>query len=378
MRGQLSWISPTFSYSLRFLVWSGFVAIDRAADYCAGPRDPWTRKRTTVFDVVKYQRLIPASLADWKMDVFFDGKTPTCYDHLDVQFFDPIDTSVLPAEEMTRVDIFSWLLGEMGAIHLKQERLDHLFFYPGRLVQLGYKMARVSSKRFGFHSKQFAASLCMVGLGYNGLVKNRLCTSCFRLAMPGLERCSIHSQSKVISDDLGNTRSTRSDAARTARLISGLLDDFPESLPHILWVDAEALTVAGVLWPLDHQEHQTWNARIRQVLKEGSTVRKMLPEDFLCRPHREQLSLLRAAIDPNEWIIDRWPARIQAANQWFLAVGVLGIGRLKIGLNQINRSRIEQAEKLSAAGLTKGEIAIRLGISPSHLSQLFRRSGPTE
>jgi hypothetical protein len=129
---------------------------------------------------------------------------------------------------------------------------------------------------------------------------------------------------------------------------------------------------AGMLWPLRGKQHSDWNEIVVVALHNAPLVRQLLPEIFISLPSKTQLELLRDMLDENEWEIMRWPIKIQAAQKWFETQKIVAPGKSS-GFNEINAERLKQACSMRDQGYKPKDIAIKLGISQSHLSQLWRR-----
>lgn len=130
---------------------------------------------------------------------------------------------------------------------------------------------------------------------------------------------------------------------------------------------------AGMLWPLRKEQHFKWNRLVAEALLNAPLISERLPDNFLALSNNIQLALLRSALDENEWRIDRWPLKIRAAQQWFENEKIVAPGRKNSGFSAINEERLKQACALRELGDKPSEIAKKLGISNSHLSQLWRR-----
>jgi CRP-like cAMP-binding protein len=87
-----------------------------------------------------------------------------------------------------------------------------------------------------------------------------------------------------------------------------------------------------------------------------------------------QLAELRRVLDPHEWIVEYWPVKIRLANNWLTVADQLTPGRA--GMSATNEARLRRADMLLSQDVPKKEIALDLGISPSHLSQLLKRRKP--
>jgi hypothetical protein len=368
---KLYWLPAHHQFLPQYFIFDGYQSIDWAAAYGSGAFGGWRKED---FDYSFYERLIPGSVQNWNPLVAKTGRPPP--PNLDALFFSRniVDDSVLPQTTMLPNEIMSWLDKEMACLRLRRDRSASLFTDPVLLIQYGYRLAMVAGRKYPLNSSQFAAALCMIGLGsITGIGTDRICKHCFRLAPAGLSSCRLHSQSKFV---VGNEPLSRSNQSHAARLARRVLDnekwkeEFEEGYQTLrLWEYA----IAGMLWPLRPEPHARWNHAVADALAKSPLVRERLPSNFLLLPNKMQLTLLRTAIDENEWVIKDWPKKILVAQQWFVAESEATGKSTEIGLNKTNEHRVKQADALLAAGLRPHEIADELNISRSHLSQLWRR-----
>lgn len=369
--GKLRWIMAQQKYPLQLFIFYGYNALNWAAAYGSGACTGYGRKN---FNYPTYERLIPASVQDWDFEVADTQSAPSHYLDTFVFFEEIVDESVLPQPTMEPSEIMAWLENEMNCLQLHRDRLYFLFTSPALLIQYGYRMAKVAGRKYPVDSSSFAAALCMVGLGVVANVGgNRTCKHCFRAAPAALSSCSLHSQSKFILDNDPRSRSIQSHTARLARRVMAHLN-WPEKFPVALSSPRlmEYVT-AGMLWPLRHENHIRWNCAIAEALAKSPLVKALLPDNFLMLTNKVQLTLLREKVDENEWIINDWPRKILLGQQWLELENTCARKSSEVGLTKINEDRLIQADAFLASGLKPGEIAERLDISRSHLSQLWRR-----
>ena len=128
-----------------------------------------------------------------------------------------------------------------------------------------------------------------------------------------------------------------------------------------------------MLWPLHGKQHRDWNQLVAEALHNAPLISQLLPQNFLSLSNDNQLKLLRVGLDENEWVIDQWPIKIQLAQQWLETERIVAPGPKSKGFSDLNTERIKQAYALRGQGFKPSEIAKQLGITRSHLSQLWRR-----
>lgn len=371
----LQWLEHDVEYPIQLLIFKGFSAINFAAAYGSNAATGYGPKN---FDFNLYERLVPAPVADWAPEV---SKNRCASMHYTEFIFgwspgidDVVSDDVLPYTFLYHDEIMQWLLWGMIQLKLNANRYDGLFTDPAKLIQLGYRLARMVGRKFPLNSHPFAAALCMVGLGdFYYAHREKICPNCYRITSPSNERCHLHSQSKHVYLE-GISRSYNSQSARTGRKIVSTLDwndHPPPSRLRRLFV--REWKIAGMLWPLTGRQHNDWNKLVESALNDAPLVRKLLPHNFLSLSNKKQLTLLRAALDENEWVIDRWPEKIKLAQEWLETERKITPGRRPAGFSDLNKQRVMQASSLLDEGLKPSEIAKKLGISNSHLSQLWRR-----
>jgi len=373
--GGLRWLEAGVEYPIQLFIFKGYQTINFAAAYGTGAT---TGRGPQNFDFDLFERLIPAPVADWDPDVSKYRRAPSHYSESlsgwSPGFNDVVSDDVLPNISMSSSEIMQWLLHEMKTLKLHAHRVNGLFQDPTKLIQLGYRLSRVAGRKFPLNSTPFAAALCMVGLGgiYHSL-RERVCPNCFRIAAPPTGRCSKHSQSKYVYLE-GGSRSLNSKFARTGRRVVSVLNwnNCPPT-PMLVRHFVTEWKIAGMLWPLHGKKHDDWSKLVESALDAAPLTFQLLPQNFLSLPNNKQLSLLRAALDENEWVIDRWPDKIRLAQHWFEKERIIAPGRPPAGFSDLNKERLKQADALQKEGLKPSEIAKKLGISNSHLSQLWRR-----
>ena len=142
----------------------------------------------------------------------------------------------------------------------------------------------------------------------------------------------------------------------------------------------EEKTVAGILWSLNVDDGPFNLQGLRNGLTAGHFphVRALLPRNFVELNDAHAYAILRRVIDPNEWVVSCWYTRVTAAEAWLKVATRLAPGRRHMQPTERNRERVDLARTLIQQGLSKKEIASRLGVSASHLSHLLRRFSEDE
>lgn len=258
-------------------------------------------------------------------------------------------------------------------------RLDVLSRDPARLVRVGYQMLCSEWETHGQSRRQTGEALGVIGIGVLGLFPRVRCGVCYRLSMPGSNRCAHHSQAKTIRATPAelNMHSLASARARLATQVVTLLRWQPDDFATDRGEDckAEEKTITGLLWGYDWGSANHSIEHLQKLMRGGvfPRVRARLPQDFCDLSTARANATLRRYIDPGEWVPSYWLSRVAAAEAWLEAADSLSPGRTHMEPSEINQKRVGVARSLIQQGVAKKEIALRLGISPSHLSHLLRR-----
>lgn len=361
----LGWLPEHSTVDSQWLALAGYDAIDLAAAYGTGAYYRWP-----VFDRQRYASVLPAPLQLWAPK--FEQEGPQGYEGGRHTTPPKLCTEAMNFP-LTRV---SWLqrLDEAGSTSRLDSPIDrNAFANPHLLLREGFRLAKISGHRHGVESPEFALGLALVALGNVGILHRRECSICFRLAVPGLRRCGAHSQSKLLPGGHQSQQQSSAAASRSARRAAEQLD-WPHSRPFSMSVGYyEEWTTAAVLWPDLIMAPPHVVDGIRESLRASPSAQTVLPTEFERIEFAAQLEALRSCIDPLEWFPSIWPAKIRVFDAWLSVQRVIAPGAPPGGLRKENASRLQLAVNLLVNGKSKAEIADDLGISRSHLSQLFRR-----
>ena len=258
-------------------------------------------------------------------------------------------------------------------------RLGFLMRDPARLLRVGYQMLCREWAVHGQGRCQTGEAIAIIGLGALGLFPRVRCAVCYRLAMPATTRCAQHSQTQSIRVDDGVAKvhaQISSDARLAKRVIAKLgwaPNDFLTDFGHDGFVEEK--TIGGLLWGLHVGDEGHTLHHLRGSLRAGHLPRvcALLPSNFCELDDVRACASLRRHIDPDEWVVSYWYTRVGAAEAWLDAAEALSPGRTHMMPTDQNRERVAKAHVLLQQGLPKKDIAVRLGISQSHLSHLLRR-----
>ena len=98
-----------------------------------------------------------------------------------------------------------------------------------------------------------------------------------------------------------------------------------------------------------------------------------MPANILDLDTNVILQHMRRTLDENEWNYEAWAGKLFVAEEWLAPLKKVAPGRRPSGMTEQNRERLLLADRLLLNGLAKSGIAAKLGISRSHLSNLWRR-----
>lgn len=324
------------------------------------------------FDLARYVSLLPAKVNEW---VPGDPDLACLHTPDNLYPFPPPTLATVPfGKAFTRQGWIDFLLDHLERYGLSADRYRPMLKSPARLTQLGYQLAMAAGRRGGVESYDFNIALAIFGLGSLALIIRRICLNCFRVAVPGLRHCEIHSQAKGLQDNPTHNRARQAQRARTGRLTARAIQWPGNRPPEISGSRGPiAWAFAGLLWNYITRDENNWRAAVLSELHAAPLVRARLREDIESLTPVQLLLELRSAIDPHEWYAHVWPAKIKAAQLWFGAEASVAPGHRPTGPNIKNAERIAQANQWLEYGDSRSEVARKLGISDNHLAQILRR-----
>lgn len=268
-------------------------------------------------------------------------------------------------------EFMRWWKDCFSRMTMREERFEGLFCEPHKLIRTGYLISRTAIRLKVLDPTRALVGLTMVGFGVKAFHPYRYCI-CWRRAIPGLDRCAIHSRSKM--NILGSSRSESStiQATRIAQRINRTPERTLDRV-RIRPVQHYDNAISSILWSLPAAEQALRSEGLQRQLDKAPRVRSLLPEDFSSLPYNRQLACLRSRLDPNEWAARAWPFRIHYAEIWLSLESVVVRCSSSTGLAPHNLDRLAQAERLLLQGKMHRQVAGELGVSASHLSHLLRR-----
>jgi len=335
------------------LVGCGYAGIDQAAWYAH--RDRKAAEKGSF--QLSYERLLPLRFIDWDAP-----RGRACGAQVSGLRYEAPEWNVdFAPHAFRRPALLDWLetrLDELGQIR------PFLFYSePASLIRVGYSIACRFGRSNGPECPQFVTGLILVGLGSIAIFSLRTCTACFRVAIPGQTRCKWHSVSKQNPDGKSPRISTSKSLVEASHLLRAAVANYQERF-------RPGLALAGILWPSTFVDDPAWVKDLMHALGDAPLVQQLLPSSFGALSPSLKLRHLQPKIDPNEWAIPLWPAKISLVQE-MLCVERNIKPRRQFGLSDENIQRAATAKALIAEGKSQREIASLMCISPARLCQIL-------
>lgn len=235
---------------------------------------------------------------------------------------------------------------------------------PARTARLGHTLFCGCADRHGIKSLGSTLGLALLGTAIAGLQFSRTCQLCYRLCLPWVERCPVHSRhAKYLateSEQLFHVRVARKIHPPTSEPYSGYNHDEQACLRR----------VSIVLFPNSSTVQAAWSASIDAALQLAPAVQARLPHDFQSLDQRTAMMQLRRGIDELEWDPAAWPAKIAEAERFFEAEEAASPRAAR----HRRARQLEKVQELRSSGRTWDEIASELRESVNTLKSAWKRS----
>ena len=243
---------------------------------------------------------------------------------------------------------------------------------PHALMQATYVV--LDSNKLRSHPVQSDIdALILFGLAASALMNMRGCEFCFRLAMPGHHRCSEHSLSKEAGGERLLRQSRYQAGRRAVTEYQSRLRELPTYFNFIASLKQRSLLIASVLWGGSIPDERRIAASISKLIERYPHVKQVLEREGGTFP-TQLFERLRRVLDPLEFIVGNWRAKLRAAEAWFSAVESSTPGARRSGAEARNTKSLA-LDLVRGVPLSKSELAAALGIHPSTLSKWFDRNG---
>lgn len=254
---------------------------------------------------------------------------------------------------------------KMESRYAESHRTVDTFGSPRYVFRVGYGHA-MRLDPTGEPSRRVAVGLALIGIAGLPCLEFKQCGLCFRLALPGYKYCAKHEQSILV----GRTPSLRAHAARTGRKARAVLDQSGKSVKVSFDIVSGWSELAHILWPSAHENERAVMREVRETLNASPRVCRILGASASLRGN-QLVEALRRRLDPIERRLEIWPEKIRRAEVWLGAEEQVSPGTR--GISPKTTARIAEAEGLAKTGLGLQEIASRLGIGPSAISNWIAR-----
>lgn len=280
-----------------------------------------------------------------------------------------------PTEEMsrefTRTDLLKLAWLGLPSDAMSGTRLNHWFRDPGRTLKLAHwSLARTASVH-GLGVPSISRALAVAGIGILGLQLNRRCEKCFRLAVPGIDRCGHHSQSsRVAGSDINRRRTNARAATRVLELVGELGQPKDLDLARRL----RARQVHGAVFDRPLGDVEAWQVEVLESVHSCPRIKSLLPSTVRSLSPTATIQALRACLDPFERDPSQWPTKIRQADEWLRAEVKVAPGRPPKGPRGVTVERLQRYAELHAQGLESDEIAKRLQMTPGALALMLKRA----
>jgi hypothetical protein len=270
----------------------------------------------------------------------------------------------------------SALLAEFGAFNTSRQLAGipcSVSRNPVALVRFGFRLITEGKMRGEHPIVPILWGLAIIGAVWGERLKCGYCKLCFRRSRPGKPYCSFHTQR-------GATKKKRSAAYlcyRRGRLAKSLAENRGNeanlTIDMMLRYSNMRLTLSNVLFPM--KPCDGWESEREMLVysleRSPRVVKEARLSGFYNMPYKKIIRHLRKYIDPDEWSDETWEWRVSQAEIWFSLEGEVSPG--KRGRGRKTAMLVQEAIRLASAGMRKGEIAIRLGVSASTISTWMKR-----
>lgn len=329
---------------------------------------------TAPFDYQVFNYLIPNDYIWRPLDGEEPPPTPLTIESL--LLIPILEPSSRPVPFMTRMDLVSWWEQQLPAAHLNDKSRTDSLTDPAALISAAFLHLRDSLSYVFEDTPALGACLSMIGAGALSIAWAVPCQVChFRLSVLGTNRCSSCSRSKrVVGAPEDRGAAARAWRARLIRAgVPALQNDSSEDFRA-----AFSRSIASILFSMRQgcTLHRQWLDSVHSALQASPLVCARIPQDFAEMTHRDQLRALQVHIDNNEWDYAAWPLKVKKAQLWLESAARVKARRRGPGPMPESLAKAKTAMELLRGGMSRGQVAKTLGISPSHLSHLLRRTAP--
>ena len=214
-------------------------------------------------------------------------------------------------------------------------------------------------------------ALMLIGLGARGMCEMTLCQFCPRLAIPGHVFCREHSQSVQVS----GTPSEKASRYTAGKKVAEMYNWFHQDIPNFFQLTPKSLPsfLARLLWQASLPDEARTMAANKLQIRKNRELQAIIGGDFEDLSGLKFYARLQETIDPYEVRPRVWRWKLQRLRLWLSYQYALAHAA-KMPASR-TWSQIRQASELEREGLNQSDIAKRLGVTRSALSNWRKRYG---
>lgn len=352
---QAQWLKARhFQASGSALLSEGYALLHHSAAFAA-PENPRSRRASNALFLEHVARL-PIRIADsatsWRD---LAGLTAKLLAELDVLC--PGNVSL---RRLTNTTIWD-LAEDVDYGDLLRLEPHNLFRRCYELICLRRSRARVSSPDLYL--------IVLMGLAVMGLREMRYCEFCPRWACPGSTLCLYHSQSRLAP----GTPSQKAARYRFGREVGEVFRRYVHEVPAQVVLTDSTLPayLAHLLWRAASPNEARTAGAVRRQITDSPALQELIGEDFDSLGNDRLYSRLQETVDPYEVRPAAWLWKLRLLRLWSGYAAAVAARPRKTPFDAWQR--LVNASFLEREGLTKAEIARRLNLSPSAISNWLRR-----
>lgn len=354
---QAQWLKARhFQASGRALLCEGYTLLHHSAAFAA-PENSRSRRASNALFLEHVARLpirIAEPVASWRDVAAVAAELLTALDSLG-----PGNVSL---RRLTNTTI--WDLAE------DVDYGDLLRLEPHTLFRRCYELTCLRSSRARVSSPDLYL-IVLMGLAATGLREMRYCEFCPRWACPGSTLCLYHSQSRLAP----GTPSQKAARYRFGREVGEVFRRYVHELPAQVVLTDSTLPayLAHLLWRAASPNEARTAAAVRRQIADSPALQDLIGGDFDSLGNDRLYSRLQDTIDPYEVRPAAWLWKLRLLRLWSGFGAAVDARPRRTPFDAWRR--LVKASFLERDGLSKAQIARRLNLSPSAISNWLTRYG---
>jgi hypothetical protein len=242
---------------------------------------------------------------------------------------------------------------------------------PHTLIRAAYEVLRSNRDQSSLVQSDVDA-LILIGIAASALMHLSGCEFCFRLAVPGHRACSEHSLSSEADGDRLERQARYQSGRRAVVAYRSQLRQLPIHFNAIASINQRNQLVATILWGDVVPDEKRVAASLLMRIEKYPRVKRIVERSGAVRPG-QLFDRLRQELDPHEFIVGNWRAKLRAAEVWFQAVEISTPGKRGSGVQSSDRNQLA-LRLVKGMALSKSELASALNMSASALSKWLLRN----